>query len=388
MNVVLGDFDNHKRFLPLTFTRPVADIRCGIFTFRERWEFFLKNKISILTQEYLQKKYPTNFDSKNIIINPLFLPDKELVELILSLKNEKLVYNNKIIAYTFDNNEVEKIPDKEKQIFGNPFFIEKITDIFTKKGELIKYDFDLFTKGRNSAGLSSTNIVFGKYPVFVEEGCFVECTTLNTNEGPIYLGKNSVVMEGANIRGPFALCEDSEVKMGAKIYSNTTIGPVCKVGGEINNSVFFGFSNIAHDGFLGNSIIGEWCILGADTNNSNLKNNYAEVKIWSYEHERFVNSGLQFCGLIMGDHSKSGINTMFNTGTVVGVSSNIFGAGFPRNFIPSFSWGGYEKMTEFKLNSAFDVMEKVMSRRNVKLSDVDKEIFSHIFNITASYRRY
>lgn len=388
MNVILGDFDNHKRFLPLTFTRPVADIRCGIFTFRERWEFFLKNNISILTEEYLQKKFLPNFDNKNVIINPLFIPDKELVEIIISLENEKLVYNNKIIAYTFNNSEFNSIPDNERQITGNPLFIEKITDVFTKNGELIKYDFDLITKGRNSARLSSTNIIFGKYPVFVEEGCFVECATLNTNEGPIYLGKNTVVMEGAHIRGPFALCEGSEVKMGAKIYSNTTIGPVCKVGGEINNSVFFGFSNKAHDGFLGNSVIGEWCNLGADTNNSNLKNNYAQVKLWSYEHERFVNTGLQFCGLIMGDHSKSGINTMFNTGTVVGVSANIFGAGFPRNFIPSFSWGGYEKMTEFKLNNAFEVMEKVMSRRNVNLSDFDKGIYSHIFNITASYRKF
>lgn len=390
MNIILGEFGNHLAFLPLTFTRSVADVRCGIFTLRERWLFFLNQSISVHTEEYLQKKYTLKFSDKNIYINALVIPDQILVEKILSLDDDECLVtkDNKIIAYTFFDKDFEKLSRKHKTLNYNPLFLSKITDIFTLNGELIKYDFELLTKGRKSAELSSTNVVFGKYPIFVEEGCIVECATFNTTEGPIYLGKNSVVMEGANIRGPFALCEKSEIKMGAKIYSNTTIGPVCKVGGEVNNVVFFANSNKAHDGFLGNSVIGEWCNLGADTNNSNLKNNYAEVKLWNYEKERFLNTGLQFCGLIMGDHSKSGINTMFNTGTVVGVSANIFGAGFPRNFIPSFSWGGHEKLIEYKLETAFEVMEKVMSRRNVKLSDLDKEIYNHIFSITAKFRRF
>ncbi|MGB1307109.1 MAG: glucose-1-phosphate thymidylyltransferase, partial [Flavobacteriales bacterium] len=215
----------------------------------------------------------------------------------------------------------------------------------------------------------------------------VEHAILNASTGPIYVGKDAEIMEGSIVRGPLAMCENSVLKMGAKIYGATTLGPYCKVGGEVNNSVLLGYSNKGHDGFLGNSVLGEWCNLGADTNNSNLKNNYAEVKLWSYQSERFVNTGLQFCGLIMGDHSKCGINTMFNTGTVVGVSANVFGAGFPRNFVSSFSWGGSAGYMTYRLNKVFEVAEKVMQRRAIEFNQVEKDILTEVFELTKSYRK-
>ena len=269
---------------------------------------------------------------------------------------------------------------------GKVYALKSLTDIFSFNGMEIVRDFELITSGRLSQNISNTNVVFGKYPLFVEKGCSVECATFNTNDGPIYIGANSEVMEGANIRGPFAMCEHAVLKMGAKMYGDTTVGPWCKVGGELSNVVFFGYSNKAHDGFLGNSVVGEWCNFGADSNNSNLKNNYAEVKLWSYETQHFENTGLQFCGLIFGDHSKCGINTMFNTGTVVGVSANIFGAGFPRNFVPSFSWGGASGFSEYKLETAFEVMERVMARRHVEFTETDKAIMKHIFDTNPNCR--
>lgn len=387
MNFILSDFNNHQKFLPLSFTKSIADYRAGILTIKEKWEFFLKQKVSIYTQDYLQEKYNLKIDKENIIINSQIIPNHDLVEDIINLKNSCLVKNGNIIAYACLG-DLDSIPETKIEFKGDILIINSNTDIFTLNSELIKQDFEIITKTRKSQKLSPTNTVFGNYPIFVEDNCFVECASFNTNEGPIYIGKNSKIMEGSNIRGPFAICENSEIKMGAKIYGATTIGPNCKVGGEINNSVFFAYSNKAHDGFLGNAVIGEWCNIGADSNNSNLKNNYAIVKLWDYEKEKFLSTGLQFCGLIMGDHSKCAINTMFNTGTVIGVSANIFGAGFPRNFIPSFSWGGHAGLSVYKTQTAFEVMEKVMKRRNLELTEADKRIFKHIFDITAKYRRF
>ncbi|MCK9255151.1 MAG: glucose-1-phosphate thymidylyltransferase [Bacteroidales bacterium] len=387
MNFILSDFNNHQKFLPLSFTKSIADFRAGILTIKEKWEFFLKQKVSIYTQDYLQEKYNLKIDKENIIINSQIIPNHDLVEDIINLKNSCLVKNGNIIAYACLG-DLDSIPETKIEFKGDILIINSNTDIFTLNSELIKQDFEIITKTRKSQKLSPTNTVFGNYPIFVEDNCFVECASFNTNEGPIYIGKNSKIMEGSNIRGPFAICENSEIKMGAKIYGATTIGPNCKVGGEINNSVFFAYSNKAHDGFLGNAVIGEWCNIGADSNNSNLKNNYAIVKLWDYEKEKFLSTGLQFCGLIMGDHSKCAINTMFNTGTVIGVSANIFGAGFPRNFIPSFSWGGHAGLSVYKTQTAFEVMEKVMKRRNLELTEADKRIFKHIFDITAKYRRF
>jgi UDP-N-acetylglucosamine diphosphorylase/glucosamine-1-phosphate N-acetyltransferase len=387
MNYILSDLNLHKKFLPLSFTRALADFRAGILTIKDKWDAHLNTKTFIKTEDYLQAKYSLNTNSESIVINATLIPNNKVCDAIASLKNSCLIKDGNILAYTFSN-DFENIPENKIEYEGEVILIKSNTDLFSLNGELINLDYELLTSGRTSQNLSNTNTVFGKFPIFLEEGCFVECVTINTNDGPVYIGKNAKIMEGSHIRGPFAICENSEIKMGAKIYGPTTIGPGCKVGGEINNSVFFAYSNKAHDGFLGNAVIGEWCNLGADTNNSNLKNNYAIVKLWDYEKERFLNTGLQFCGLIMGDHSKCGINTMFNTGTVVGVSANIFGAGFPRNFIPSFSWGGPAGLTEYKTETAFEVMTKVMERRNLTLSETDKSIFTQIFDITAKYRNF
>ena len=392
MNYIL--FDDHSRIdlLPFTFTRPVCDLRAGILTLREKWEKLLEVHTSTFTQEYLSKKYPIKIETDNLFINGKICPNPLLIEEIKKLKNgQKLVDGNTILAMRISGAHFIDELDKST-IFNNTYVpntklnynylkINFIYDLFKLNDELIKNDFELLTKGRKSANLSSSNTVLGDR-IFVEEGAKAECAVFNTKTGPVYLGKNSEVMEGSVIRGPFSLGDESTLKMSAKIYGATTIGPHSKVGGEVNNSVIFGYSNKAHDGFLGNSVIGEWCNIGADSNNSNLKNNYAEVKLWSYRSRSFTNTGLTFCGLFMGDHSKCGINTMFNTGTVVGVSANIFGDGFPRNYIPSFSWGGAAGFTTFSLQKAFEVAEKMMDRRGKKFDDTEKNIFKHIFEMT------
>jgi UDP-N-acetylglucosamine diphosphorylase/glucosamine-1-phosphate N-acetyltransferase len=388
MNIVLTDNGLYKKFLPLTFTRSIADYRAGILTIREKWEKYLGYLPQVITEEYLQKKYPVEIKENSIIVLSSVIPNEDFVKFLNNIGDNVLTKDGKTIAYRLKNNDITEIPENNTEYTAELLILESNTDIFSLNGILIEQDFAKICSGRNSIQLSETNTIFGKHQVFAEDGCFVECVTINTNDGPVYIGKNAKIMEGSHIRGPFALCENAEIKMGSKIYGPTTIGPNCKVGGEINNSVFFANSNKAHDGFLGNAVIGEWCNIGADSNNSNLKNNYAIVKLWDYETGRFKNTGLQFCGLIMADHSKCGINTMFNTGTVVGVSANIFGSGFPRNFIPSFSWGGHAGMTEYKLATAFDVMEKVMARRNRELSTIDREIFEHIFNQTSTYRNF
>jgi UDP-N-acetylglucosamine diphosphorylase/glucosamine-1-phosphate N-acetyltransferase len=265
--------------------------------------------------------------------------------------------------------------------------VEHTWDLFKLNGIAIQQDFELLTKDRDSESLSGTVNVFGDHPVFIEHGAKLEYVTLNTSNGPIYIGKNAEVMEGSLIRGPFALCENANVKLGAKIYGPTTVGPHSKVGGEVNNSILMGYSNKGHDGFLGNSVLGEWCNIGADSNTSNLKNNYAEVRLWDYQTEGFAKTGLQFCGLMMGDHSKCGINTMFNTGTVVGVSANIFGSGFPRNFVPSFSWGGSKGFVTYKTNKAYEVAEKVMERRGQTLTEQDKGILDHVYELSSKFRK-
>ena len=382
MSFVLSDSGYHDRFKPLSLTRSIADFRIGILTLREKWEKYLGEKVYVSTERYLQNKYDDVKEDDCVVIPSVVIPDFNLVKAIRTLKEGMLTKDGLVLA------SIGKNPSSKANVeyTGKVFVLNSLTDIFSLNGMEINKDFELLTAGRKSKAISATNITFGKCPVFVEEGCKIECATFNTDGGPIYIGANSEVMEGANIRGPFAMCEHAVLKMGAKMYGDTTIGPWCKVGGELSNVVFFGYSNKAHDGFLGNSVVGEWCNFGADSNNSNLKNNYAEVKLWSYETQRFENTGLQFCGLIFGDHSKCGINTMFNTGTVVGVSANIFGAGFPRNFVPSFSWGGASGFTEYKLETAFEVMERVMARRHVELTATDKAIMKHIFESNPNYR--
>lgn len=394
MNYIL--FDETKiinNLLPFTYTRPISEIRAGILTIKEKWDKYLKTKTSFKTQDYLQQKYNIIVDTDNTIINSSILPDKHLITAIKKLNdNQILIHDNIFVATRLNKKQTTDFLNKES---GNYQVIEyknnftQITntwDIFKLNDINIKNDFDLLTKRRKSQELSKTVNIIGNN-IFIEKGAKIEFATLNTETGPIYIGKDAEIMENSVIRGPFALCEHSTVKMSAKIYGPTTIGPHSKVGGELNNVVIFGYTNKAHDGFLGNSVIGEWCNLGADTNNSNLKNNYAQVKLWSYNSERFENTGLQFCGLIMGDHSKTGINTMFNTGTVVGVNANIFGTDFPRNFIPSFSWGGAKGFITYKTNKAFEVAEKVYERRNLIFNQTEQNILTHVFEITKKYRK-
>lgn len=388
MNYILFD-DLRERLLPLTFTRPVCDLRIGILTIREKWEKYLDASTSTITEEYLSVKFPLTIADQNVLINGNVCPSAELVAAIGQLKDgETLVKDEKLIAKRMDGEIYEFSEPSEGAIefVGEILSVDYPWDIFSKNGDALIADFDLLTAGRSSQKLSETNTVLGTNPIFLEEGTKVEACILNTQNGPIYLGKDTEVMEGSVIRGPFALCEGSQVKLAAKIYGPTTVGPFSKVGGEVNNSVIIGYSNKGHDGFLGNSVLGEWCNLGADTNNSNLKNNYDEVRIWSYEQQRFAKTGLQFCGLIMGDHSKSGINTMFNTGTLVGVSSNVFGAGFPRTFIPSFQWGGASGFVEYNQDKAFATAERMMARRGIPFDETEKNILAAIFELTKGYR--
>ncbi|MCK7589960.1 GlmU family protein [Subsaxibacter sp. CAU 1640] len=390
MNYILFDGPFRNNLLPFTFTRPVADIRIGILTIREKWEQYLGNTTTTITEDYLSDKYPMVEMDENVLINASFLPNAELVEIVKNLEENQAIFKNEDIIAFYTKNAQEDINFETFEAIeyvDEVLKIEHTWDIFSKNGAAIEDDFELLTKGRRSQPIPSSNNIIAPQNIFLEEGAKLEFTTLNASSGSIYIGKDAEIMEGSVIRGPFALCEHATVKLSAKIYGPTTVGPHSKVGGEVNNSVIFGYSNKGHDGFLGNSILGEWCNLGADTNNSNLKNNYAEVRLWDYNTESFARTGLQFCGLMMGDHSKCGINTMFNTGTVVGVSANIFGSGFPRNFVPSFSWGGSGGFTTYLTKKAFEVAEVVMSRRDVELTDTDKAILEHVFEITKKYRR-
>ncbi len=391
MNYILFDGDVRTSLLPFTYTRPVADIRVGILTIREKWEKYLGLTTTTITEEYLEEKFPMVEMEENVMLNASFLPVPELVEMVKGLKeNEAIFKGEDVIAFYSSQDQEEVNFDKYNQIeFEEDIIqIKNTWDIFSKNDEAIRQDFKFLTEGRTSQPIPETINCIGRENIFIEKGAKLTFATLNATNGPIYIGENAEVMEGVVVRGALAMCENSVLKLGAKIYGATTLGPYCKVGGEVNNSVLFGYSNKGHDGFLGNSVLGEWCNLGADTNNSNLKNNYAEVKLWNYETGRFAKTGLQFCGLMMGDHSKCGINTMFNTGTVIGVSSNIFGSGFPRNFVPSFSWGGASGFTEYKMNKVNEVAEVVMKRRNVIYNELEEKILSAVFEETKKYRNY
>ena len=392
MNYILFDGPVREQLLPFTYTRPVADIRLGMTTLREKWEFFLRQKTSTLTRDYLAEKFPLKTEEKNILINASVIPDARLIEQIRKLgEGQALVKDEVMIALFVHARDVESMEDTEPEavLCEAPVRrLQHVWEIFSMNNDLLREDFAVLTKGRKSLPLSSTNFVQGDPSlIFLEEGARVEFAFLNTTDGPIYIGKNAEVMEGAKIRGPFALCEASTVKMDAKIYGGTTIGPHCKVGGEVSNSVIFGFTNKAHDGFLGNSVLGEWCNLGADTNVSNLKNTSEPVKLWSYVTGHFESTGQQFCGLMMGDHSKTGINTMFNTGTVVGVFANIFGDGYQRNFIPSFSWGGKHGLSHYNLKKAFQVARAVFARRHRTFDETEKKILTRIYEMTYDQRR-
>jgi len=394
MAIILFDDNAHQTLLPLTYTRPVADLRIGIMTIAEKWAKHLNASTSFHTLEYLQAKFPAKIEADNLFINGTVCPDEGLLEAIGNLQmGEALKYNDQLLAVRLSQADAEGFDpaatfDKNTAYTNLFVSIKYPEDIFRKNDIELRKDYQLLTKGRTSAAISATNVIIGN-DFFAEEGAVAECSTFNTTNGPIYLSANTEIWEGTHIRGAFAICEHSQVKMGAKIYGATTVGPYSRVGGELNNAVIWGYSSKGHEGYLGNSVLGEWCNIGADSNNSNLKNNYDEVKLWDYNTMRFRKTGLQFCGLIMADHSKCAINTMFNTGTVVGVSANVFGAGFPRNFVADFSWGGAQGFEVYSLKKMFVTAQKVFDRRDHRQFDqVEQDILTKVFELTEEYRRF
>jgi UDP-N-acetylglucosamine diphosphorylase/glucosamine-1-phosphate N-acetyltransferase len=390
MSIVLFDGVAHQQLLPLTYTKPVAALRVGIFTIQEKWNYYLGTETSIRTKDYLTEKFKGNNAKTKIGVFAGLLPDEDIVDTINNLEeNQLLMHNDQVIAIC-PLPAVEDMDDALAKMTvlkyeGDLNIINRPWDIFKLNGEELEKDFEIVIAEKEPEEIDASNTILGKR-VFIEKGAKVTCSILNSTTGPIYIAKNAEVMEGCMIRGSFALLENAVLKMGAKIYGPTTIGPFCKVGGEVGNSVMQGYSNKGHDGYMGNSVIGEWCNLGADTNTSNLKNNYGNVKVWSYKEEALIDSEEQFCGLIMGDHSKCGINTMFNTGTIVGAFANIFGGDFPDKHIPSFSWGGKDGFTTYKLDKSYEVAKQVMSRRSIELSGADKEILKTIFVNTEKFR--
>lgn len=394
MAIILFDDNAHQTLLPLTFTRPVADLRIGILTIAEKWAKYLDSSFSFHTQPWLQGKFPLKISAENLFINGAVCPDEQLLEAIDSLPiGTALKHADQLIAVKLNEDDAanfhhEVLFSRVVNVEHTPITIKYPEEIFRKNDVELRKDFKLITKGRTSATISSTNVIIGN-DFFAEEGAIADCSTFNTTNGPIYLANNTEVWEGTHIRGGFAICEHSQVKMGAKIYGATTVGPYSRVGGELNNAVIWGYSSKGHEGYLGNSVMGEWCNIGADSNNSNLKNNYEEVKLWDYTTQRFRKTGLQFCGLIMGDHSKCAINTMFNTGTVVGVSANVYGAGFPRNFVPDFSWGGPQGLETYSVKKAFATAEKVFARREHRdFNENEQHILKKAFELTEEFRRF
>jgi UDP-N-acetylglucosamine diphosphorylase/glucosamine-1-phosphate N-acetyltransferase len=392
MNIILHDGGQHTHLLPITFTRPVADIRIGILTIAEKYQKHNTNaSISYSTQGYLAAKYPCQYANENYVVNACYCPTEDFNTALTNLSLNTLLVdastNNWIAIKLNAANAKEFCETLNYSNYSNQTYNKTLTyiarpnDIFTYNDVELCADFELITKGRVSQPISTTNTCIAPQNIFIEEGGKVECSILNASTGPIYVGVDAEIMEGSIIRGALALCAHSALKLGTKIYGATTIGPHSKVGGEINNSVIIGYSNKAHDGFLGNSVIGEWCNLGADTNNSNLKNNYGSVKLYNYASNVAEDTHLQFCGLIMGDHSKCGINTMFNTGTVVGVCANVFGAGFPATHITSYTWGGIAPTSElFKLDKAIELAKRVYARRAMELTTNDIAILTHVFS--------
>ena len=373
MKINLDDCGLHLRFAPLTLTRPVGNLRIGILTNDERWKRFLPEaEIGFITENYLSGKFKSI--KNGIRVNASIIPNEDIVVAVLNLEENTVLYWNDIFIASNGNN------DQKVQFIGQePIQLSQRWHLYQKNGTVLEQDFNLITSGRKSQKLSNTNTLIGPVNrLFLEEGAIVEASILNTTTGAIYVGKDAEIMEGSVVRGGLALNEHAALKMSTKVYGPCTLGPHCKVGGEINNVTFQAYSNKGHDGFLGNASIGEWCNLGADTNSSNLKNNYGNVSTYSYEQNTEIKTDTQFMGVCMGDHSKCSINSMFNTATVVGVSCNIYGADFPPKFIPSFSWGGSNGFVKFKLNKAIEYSNNMMNRRGLSLTPEEIEIFEFI----------
>ncbi|MDR0207369.1 MAG: glucose-1-phosphate thymidylyltransferase [Bacteroidales bacterium] len=384
MNIILFDNQTSAQLLPLTFTRPVAEIRIGISTIREKWEYALKTESSFFTQDYLSELFPCKITNDNLFIAGNLLPDALLVNATKKLVIGEVLKDNKqnvlaLRAGSFE--EFSALESFNTIIYTGDFkSINSKQDIFSLNNVILCNDFLALTKRRKSEILPASNKLIGDPKnLFIEKGANIEGAIINCETGPVYIGSNSMIMEGSYIRGPFALLGNSVVKMGAKIYGATTIGPYCKVGGELNNVVMFGYSNKAHEGFLGNAVIGEWCNIGAGTDASNMKNNYGEVAQWNYATKAYENTGLQFCGLMMGDHSKCSIGTMFNTGTVVGMGCNLFGSDFHRTFIPSFSMGNRSKgYTQNSIENVLESERAMMQRRGITMSAAYENMLVHL----------
>jgi len=394
MNYILFGDQTRNHLLPFTFTRPIADIRVGILTMREKWEKYLGKKTSTLTEDYLSKKYPLVKEADNILINSTIFPDETIIKEIHQLTpNQTLITGEIIIALRLKSEDIENLDwdiiDSVSPLHtqSSPKKLNYLSDLIEMNESEILNDFALITQGRKSEPIPDIAKVTAPEKVFIEKGAVIEHVIINASEGPVYIGKDAQIMDGSILRGPVGIGENAKVRMAARIYGASSIGPHCKVGGEVSHSIMFGYSNKSHDGFLGHSVIGEWCNLGADTNTSNLKNNYETVRLWDYEEESFLKTELQFCGTFMGDHSKCGINTMFNTGTVVGVASQVFGAGFMRNFIPSFSWGSVSGFAVHNFDKSIEVAKRVYARRGLDFDKTEEDILRHVYEQTLSYRR-
>lgn len=393
MTINLFDDETWLSLRPLTFTRPVGALRLGILTIAEKWEKHLKAETGFLTQDYLQQKYPLKKASEILFINGSVCPDERLADAIQNLKQGEALFAGEILLAVFAESAAGNFHPSNTGAYKPvqyPHSFQHIVypeHLFSGNAMELKKDYELLTRGKTSAKISSTNTIIGEQ-FFAEEGAKAECATFNTEAGPVYLAAGTEVWEGTHIRGGFALCENSVVKMGTKIYGATTIGPFSKVGGEIKNSIIIGNSQKGHEGYLGDSVMGEWCNIGADSNNSNMKNNYGEVKLWDYTQRDYRKTGLQFCGMMMADHGKLGINTMLNTGTVTGVGANVFGAGFPPKFIPDFSWGGKDGLEEYHPEKMLEAAGRVFERRSLPFDDMEKSILKHVFEQTQSYRNF
>lgn len=394
MNVILFETDQRNCLLPLCYTRPVASLRTGILTIREKWELRIEGQYSYRTEEYLNEKFPFHAEEDNLMLSAHICPTDELTDQIKQIKTgEGVMWNGIPVAARLGRQEAMEYPAKVKKIRWSEFkrelgLVRYPWDLISINDNQIRLDFELIARGRKSAPISHTNHLTAAENIFAEEGATIEFAMINASSGPVYIGRDTEIMEGSAIRGPFCLCHHGVVNMGSRIYGATTVGPYAKVGGEIVQSVILGYSSKAHDGFLGHSVVGHWCNLGAGTNVSNLRNNYDKVKVWSYPDNKFIRTGLQFCGLIMGDHSKTGVGTMLNTGTVIGVGCNIYGSGFPRQFVPSFSEGGAHGYEVHPLKAVFSTAEKAMIRRDRVLTDEDQRILTAVFDRSASYRKF
>lgn len=383
MNIILFDPKEARgNLLPLTYTRPVAEIRIGMSTMRERWQAFLPGEYSWETEDYLRKKFPMTQAADAVRVAANVVADAPLAQAVAALLDgEALYHGDSLLA-------VRGVESARKEYTENILEINHLWDIFQMNDAVLRADFARITPTQQRRQPSATVTIIGDPEnLFIHaEAGPVEGCTFNVNRGPIFIDRGAEVMEGACLRGPIYIGPKSVLKMGAKIYGATTLGPGCKVGGEVNNAVLFGNSNKAHDGYLGNAVVGEWCNMGAGFVASNLKNDYSEIKLWNYPAHRFMRTGLQFCGVIMGDHTKAGINTMLNTATVLGVGVNIHGAGFPRPFLASFLEGSTAGFSEIPMSKFFQTAKTVMSRRGIELTQEDIDILTNIREQAEQYR--